>query len=161
MTVFVSDTSSLLNRPLMLTFATSPYIVTPWLAGPMADSILNGPGFRWGFGIWTMVIPIVVLPLCFLFYFNGRKAVKMGIATPYKVEWSPKAVYQWCVEIDMFGILILVAGMTLFLLPMNIYSRQEDGWRSPMIICMIIFGGLLIIGFVCWELWLATVTFID
>ncbi|KAF7554640.1 hypothetical protein G7Z17_g2785 [Cylindrodendrum hubeiense] len=160
MTVFISDTSSLVNRPLMLAFATSPYIVTTWIGGPMAESIIGGIGFRWGFGVWTMVIPIVVSPLAILFFINGRKAEKQGLITPRKPTISVKAALDWCIEADLFGIIILTAGITLFLLPMSIYSRQPEGWRSPMIIAMGIVGGLLIIGFVIWERFFAPVTFI-
>ncbi|KAH7171274.1 major facilitator superfamily domain-containing protein [Dactylonectria macrodidyma] len=160
LTVFISDTSSLVNRPLMLAFATSPYIVTTWLGGPMADSIIQGIGFRWGFGIWTIVIPIVVTPLAILFFINGRKAEKFGIIAPHQPTLSIPAALDWCVDTDLFGIVILTAGMALFLLPMSIYSRQPEGWNSPMIISMIVVGGLLIVTFVIWEKFFAPVTFI-
>ncbi|KAH6989124.1 hypothetical protein BKA56DRAFT_476170 [Ilyonectria sp. MPI-CAGE-AT-0026] len=160
MTVFISDTSSLVNRPLMLAFATSPYIVTTWIGGPMADSIIQGIGFRWGFGIWTLVIPIVVSPLAILFFMNSRKAEKQGLIDPRKPTISIKAALDWCIDADIFGIAILTAGITLFLLSMSIYSRQSDGWKSPMIIAMIVVGGLLIIAFVIWEKVFAPVTFI-
>ncbi|KAK7414847.1 hypothetical protein QQX98_006362 [Neonectria punicea] len=160
MTVFIADTSSLVNRPLMLTFATSPYIVTTWIGGPIANSIIKGIRFRWGFGIWAIVIPFVVSPLAILFFWNGRKAEKQGLIAPRKPDISFRSALDWCIEADMFGIFILAAGMTLFLLPMSIYSRQPEGWKSPMIIAMIIVGGLLIIAFVLWEKYLAPVTFI-
>ncbi|KPM38039.1 Siderophore iron transporter mirB [Neonectria ditissima] len=160
MTVFIADTSSLVNRPLMLAFATSPYIITTWIGGPIADSIIKGIGFRWGFGIWAIVIPFVVSPLAILFFWNGRKAEKQGLISPRKPVISIKSAMDWCIEADMLGILILTAGMTLFLLPMSIYSRQSEGWKSPMIIAMIVVGGLLIVTFVLWEKYLAPVTFI-
>ncbi|KAI8667084.1 MFS domain-containing protein [Fusarium sp. Ph1] len=159
-TVFISDTSSLLNRPLMLTFATSPYIVTTWIGGPMADSIIGGIGWRWGLGLWAIVIPIVVSPLSIIFLYNQNKAKKMGLYHPHQVDVSIKGIYSWCRDVDLVGIIMLIGGMALFLLPMSIYSRQADGWRSPMIICMIIFGGLLLIAFVIWERFFAPVTFI-
>lgn len=151
MTVFIADTSSLVNRPLMLAFATTPYIVTPWIGGPMASRIVKTIGWKWGFGIWGIVVPVVVSPLAILFFANQRKAVKQGLVVDAKPKISIKAAYEWCVQVDMFGIFILVAGMTLFLLPMGIYSRQPEGWKSPMIISMIIIGGLLVLAFVCWE----------
>ena len=29
----------------MLAFATSPYIITTWIGGPMADAFMKGPGW--------------------------------------------------------------------------------------------------------------------
>lgn len=75
-------------------------------------------------------------------------------------DLSPKSIWRYMIEVDLPGILILATGMTLFLLPMNIYSRQAEGWGSPMIICMTVFGGLLILAFVAYERFLAPKTFI-
>lgn len=70
------------------------------------------------------------------------------------------AVKRYMIDVDLFGIIILAAGMALFLLPFSIYSFQAEKWRSPMIICMLVFGILLIIAFVIWEKFFAPVTFI-
>lgn len=146
----------------MLSFATSPFIFTTWAGGPLSDRVLAGPGWRWGFGVWAIVTPVVVLPLCGIFFWNQRKATKEGV---FKSEWSmrdfsPRTIWNYMIEVDLPGILILAAGMTLFLLPMNIYSRQEEGWRSPMIISMTVVGGVLILAFVAYERFLAPKTFI-
>jgi MFS family permease len=160
LTVFIADTSSLKNRSLMLSFATSPYIVTTWLGGPMADAILFGPGWRWGFGIFAVVTPVVVAPLSLLFLWNQRKAKKAKLIPESHMKLSVKSVKDYIIEVDLFGILLLASGMALFLLPFSLYSYQGEAWRSPMIICMIIFGGLLIISFVLYEKFLAPVKFI-
>ena len=101
----------------MLSFATSPYVITTWIGGPAAQSILRGPGWRWAFGIFTIIIPVVVTPLAILVLYNDRKAKKAGILEVKKIDWSLKSIKQFMVDIDAIGILILVAGMALFLLP--------------------------------------------
>jgi hypothetical protein len=146
----------------MLSFATSPFIFTTWAGGPISDRVLAGAGWRWGFGMWAIVTPVVVLPLCAIFFWNQRKAAKEGV---FKNEWtlrdfSPRSVWNYMIEVDLPGILILATGMTLFLLPMNIYSRQSEGWRSPMIISMTVVGGILILAFAAYERFLAPKTFI-
>jgi hypothetical protein len=57
-------------------------------------------------------------------------------------------------------LLLITAGLGLFLLPFLLYSYQPKGWRSPMIICMIVFGGLLLVAFALWEKYLAPKKFI-
>jgi MFS family permease len=160
LTVFIADTSALKNRALMLSFATSPYIITTWIGGPISQSVLEGPGWRWGFGIFTIVVPVVVTPLCILFFLNQRKAKKSGLLTPNSGPITISIVKRYCIEVDLFGIILLAGGMALFLLPFSLWSYQEDQWRSPMIICMIVFGGLLLIAFAVYERFWAPVTFI-
>lgn len=86
LTIFVADTSALKNRALMLSFATSPYIVTTWIGGPMADAFIAGPGWRWGFGVFAILTPAVVVPLILLFAWNQRKATKMGLIPERRQE---------------------------------------------------------------------------
>ena len=160
LTVFIADTSTLRNRALMLSFATSPYIITTWIGGPVAQSTLHGPGWRWGFGIFAIVIPVVVVPLAALVLYNDRKAKKMGLLNVERVKWTPANIKKFCIEIDLVGILILTAGMALFLLPFSLWSYQGGQWKSPMIICMIVFGFVLLIAFPIWEKFFAPVTFI-
>jgi hypothetical protein len=160
LTVFIADTSTLKNRALMLSFATSPYVITTWIGGPVAQSVLAGPGWRWAFGIFTIIIPVVVVPLAALVLFNDRKARKQGLLEPRRIDWSAAAIKKFCVNIDAVGILILVAGMALFLLPFSLYSYQAEKWKSPMIIGMIVAGFLLLIAFPIWERFFAPVTFI-
>ncbi|KAJ5459382.1 hypothetical protein N7530_011326 [Penicillium desertorum] len=160
LTVFISDTSSLKNRALMLSYATSPYIITTWIGGPISQSVLGGPGWRWGFGIFTIVVPVVVAPLCLLFFWNQRKAKKMGLLAPSRGPLTLSTIKQYCIEVDLIGIILLAGGMALFLLPFSLWSYQKDQWRSAMIICMIIFGGLLLIAFALYERFWAPVTFI-
>ncbi|KAI9896129.1 hypothetical protein N3K66_009029 [Trichothecium roseum] len=160
LTVFVSDTSSLRNRALMLSFATSPYIALTWAGGPISQSALKNLSWRWGFGIFAIVIPVVVLPLCALLWWNQRKARKAGLDTGKVTDLSWKSIKQYCISVDLLGIIILAGGMALLLLPFSIYSYQGDGWRSPIIYLMITFGGLLLITFVLYERYLAPSTFI-
>lgn len=160
LTVFVSDTSSLKSRALMLAFASSPYIGLTWAGGPMSEAFLAGPGFRWGFGVFAIVVPVVVSPLIFLLLWNQNKAKKAGLNVSSGITWSWAGVKQYLIEVDAFGILLLASGMALFLLPFSLYSYQSQGWRAPMIYLMLIFGGLLLISFVLYERFYAPKTFI-
>ncbi|KAI1947134.1 hypothetical protein LOZ57_003372 [Ophidiomyces ophidiicola] len=162
LTVFIADTSSLKNRSLMLAYATSPYVITTWVGGPVAKSILATIGWRWGFGIFTIVVPAVVLPLCFLFLWGHRKAERLGIVQRSEGlrNLNLQKVKKYAIDVDLIGILVLAAGMALFLLPFSLWTFQGQKWKAPLIICMIIFGGLLLIFFVIYEKYMAPVTFI-
>src|SRR5690606_9034971 len=145
----------------MYAYASSPYIATTWIGGPLATAFLNGPGFRWGFGAFTIITPAVTLPLFFVFWYNYSKADKMGLVKKTSSgRTAMQSLKHYVVEFDAFGLLLVIAGLALFLLPFSLYSYQKDRWRSAMIISMIIIGGLLLIAFAVWEKYYAPKTFI-
>ncbi|KAF1814759.1 MFS general substrate transporter [Eremomyces bilateralis CBS 781.70] len=161
LSIFIADTSSLKNRSLMLAFASSPYIATTWIGGPMANAILKGPGWRWGFGIFSIVTPAVTLPLYALFTYNHMKAKKAGLAPKRNSGRTlAQSLKHYAIEFDLAGLMLLITGFSLFLLSFALYSYQKDQWKSPLIICFIIFGVLLLIGFGLYEKYLAPKTFI-
>ncbi|KAL3476763.1 hypothetical protein BJX99DRAFT_227272 [Aspergillus californicus] len=161
MTIFIADTSKLKNRAFWIAFVASPYIATVWAYGPASQSTLNTIGFRWGFGVWAIVIPVVSAPLFFLFYYNQCKAEKMGLIPERELNRTfPQSIVHYVKEFDLIGVFIFALGLALFLLAFNLYTKQADEWRSPFIICFLIFGGLLIIGFIFYEKYIAPVTFI-
>ncbi|KAJ5318199.1 hypothetical protein N7508_002707 [Penicillium antarcticum] len=51
MTFFIADTTALKNRAFWITYAASPYLITPWIYGYAANEIIapGGIGYRWGF----------------------------------------------------------------------------------------------------------------
>lgn len=160
-TIFIADTSSLKNRAFLIAFIASPYLATVWAYGPAAQSILSTIGFRWGFGIWAIIFPIVCVPLFSLFYFNQKKAEKQGVLPVNEINRTfMESVIYYIKEFDVPGLILIAAGLALFLLSFSLYSYQPDQWRSPLIICFIIFGGLLIIAFALYEKYIAPVTFI-
>lgn len=159
--IFVADTSSLQNRGFTFAYIASPYIITTWLGGPLATAFLNGPGFRWGFGLFAIIEPLITLPLFALFIWNYRKAKKAGVLpVSNSGRTTVQSIKHYIIEFDLAGIILLSSGLALFLLPFSLYSYQSDGWQSPMIICMIIFGGLLLIAFAIYEKYIAPKTFI-
>ncbi|KAI4142646.1 MAG: hypothetical protein L6R39_004865 [Caloplaca ligustica] len=161
LSVFVADTSSLRNRGLMQAFASSPNLITCWLAGPISSGYLKGPGWRWCFGTFTIIIPAITLPLFGLLVYNYYKAKKQGLVLKregQRTAWQSFLYY--CHEFDAAGLILLSGGVALFLLPFNLYTLQAKGWSSPLIICLLVFGIVLMIFFAVWERFFAPVTFI-
>jgi len=162
LTIFVADTSKLKNRALMIAFVASPWLVTTWAYGPAAASILNTIGFRWGFGVWAIVYPLASAPLFYVFYTNNGKAHAAGLvpARPDSGRTTAQSAVYYAKEFDVIGLLLLSAGLGMFLLSFSLYSYQASGWHSALIISLLTFGILLIISFALYERFLAPVTFI-
>ncbi|CAM1509772.1 Fc.00g001070.m01.CDS01 [Cosmosporella sp. VM-42] len=159
--IFVADTTGLRNRGLMTALTSSPNIITTWLGGPISEGFLKGPGWRWCFGFFSIIVPILCLPLLGLLMLNHFKAKKRGIFIVEKRTISPWASFlHYCREFDAIGLFLITAGLALFLLPFNLYTLQPLGWKSPLIICLLVFGWALMVLFALWERFFAPVTFI-
>ncbi|EIC09470.1 hypothetical protein OR221_0454, partial [Microbacterium laevaniformans OR221] len=75
----------------MQAFAYSPNLITCWLAGPISSAYLDGPGWRWCFGTFSIIIPGTTLPLFGLFVYNYYKAKKQGLVPKRE---SQRTVWQ-------------------------------------------------------------------
>ncbi|KAF2250151.1 MFS general substrate transporter [Trematosphaeria pertusa] len=159
--VFVADTSSLRNRGLMQAIVNSASLITCWLAGPVSEGFLNGPGWRWCFGMFTILVPVVTLPLFGLLMNNYMKARRLGLVPKRDSNRTAlQSTLYYCRQFDAIGLLLVSAGVALFLLPFNLYTMQARGWNSPLVISMLVVGIVLMISFVVWEKFFAPITFI-
>jgi MFS family permease len=160
LSVFIADTSSLRRRGLIQALLSSPYIITSWLAGPISTSFLNGSGWRWAFGMESILLPCVAFPLFGLFMYHYRKAKREGIvpARPTSGRTFWQSTVHYVRQFDLLGLLLLSVGFAFFLLPFNLYTMEAKGWGSAMIICFLVFGIFFIAAFVCWERFFAPIS---
>ncbi|KUJ15350.1 MFS general substrate transporter [Mollisia scopiformis] len=160
LSVFVADTSSLRNRGLMQAFAASPNLITCWLAGPISTSFLDGAGWRWAFGMFCIIVPVVTLPLFGLFQYQYSRAKKAGVISKRESgRTTCQSIVYYTREFDALGLFLISAGVAFFLLPFNLYYQQAKGWRSALIISFLVVGILLLIAFVVWEAFFASISF--
>ncbi|KAF5238436.1 hypothetical protein FAUST_5493 [Fusarium austroamericanum] len=161
LSVFIADTTSLRNRGLIQSICASPNIITAWIGGPIATAFLKGAGWRWAFGMESILVPFVTIPLFSLFMVHYQRAKSQGLMPNRESKGSfLDATRYYIREFDLVGLLSLSAGVALFLLPFNLYTMQAKGFGSPMIICFFVFGILLLIFFGIWERFFAKVSFI-
>lgn len=91
--IFVADTSDLLNRALFSSLPDVPFLVTVWVGPPIAHSVLAHTSWRWGYGIWTIILPAAFMPLALALFFNMRKVARLHLLPP-----SP-----WYVHFDVIS----------------------------------------------------------
>ena len=77
--VFVADTSGLKNRAFAFAFVSTPFICTAFTGPLLAEAIIDGPGWRWCFGIFAIIMPVLFLPLAVTFKYYQIKANKLGL----------------------------------------------------------------------------------
>ncbi|KAJ4113951.1 hypothetical protein NW768_011481 [Fusarium equiseti] len=160
--IFISDSAPIRNRALLFGIVWSPSLISTWAYGPTADRVLTNLGYRWGFGVWCIIIPTVCAPVIALMFRFDTRARQAGlIKRPDHGKTIHQRIVFYLNEFDVVGLLILAAGLSLLLLSLSIYSYQDKGWGSPLIICFLVFGSLLVVCFILYEMYLAPVTFLS
>ncbi|KAI9164073.1 Siderophore iron transporter mirB [Paramyrothecium foliicola] len=159
--VITADSSKLKNRGLAYAFTSSPYIITAF-AGPKAsDDFLGHLNWRWGFGCFAIIFPVVAAPLFILLKMNLRKAERQGLLV---IEKSGRTLLQslwhYTVQFDAAGVILFAAGLTVFLLPFTLADSAPNGWKSGYIIAMIVVGLVLLVAFGLYESLIAPTPFI-
>ncbi|KAG9251595.1 major facilitator superfamily domain-containing protein [Emericellopsis atlantica] len=159
--VITADSTKLHNRGLAYAFTSSPYMITAFAGPKSAEAFLNGPGWRWGFGAFTIILPVVAAPMYLLLKWNLHKAKKRGLLVAKHTEsQSILQTLKWgFIEFDIAGSFLFAAGLIIFLVPFNIAESAPQGWRTPYIIAMIVVGFVLLVLFGLWERFVAPVPF--
>ncbi|QYS95456.1 MFS domain-containing protein [Trichoderma simmonsii] len=163
LTVLVADTSSMRNRGLVQAIVSSPNLITSWLSGPISSRFMNGPGWRWAFGLFSVLVPSITLPLFFLLL-SHLNIKKMGMLQRSESESDSgrsllRTFLHYFRQFDAIGLILLSTGVALLLVSLNLYALQD--WNSMYAIALSIAGSLFIILFVVWERYYATITFVS
>ncbi|KAM0350531.1 hypothetical protein ACHAPU_003013 [Fusarium lateritium] len=160
--VITADSTQLKNRGLAYAFTSSPYMITAFAGPKSAEAfLLNGDQWRWGFGTFSIVLPVVALPLYALLKYNLQKAKKQGLLAREPSGRSLMQNIKWgLIEFDAAGSFLFAAGLVIFLLPFSIASSAPNGWNTPYIIAMIILGVVLLCMFGAYERYAAPKPFL-
>lgn len=149
--IFVADTSDLLNRAFCSALPDVPFLATVWIGPQLAEAILANLSWRWGYGIWAVVLPLAFMPLALALFINQRKAAKRGILpeSPFAGQSSSEIARTLWYELDVFGLLLLCAAFSLILIPLTLASGA--GWGNGALVAMLAIGVVCLIGFPLWE----------
>ncbi|KAL2831550.1 major facilitator superfamily domain-containing protein [Aspergillus cavernicola] len=159
--VITADASKLKNRALAYAFTSSPYIITAFAGPKAAEEFYAKYGWRWGFGCFAIVFPIVAAPLYVLFKVNLKKAKTEGVlARESSGRTLLQNIWHYIIEFDAFGVIVFSAGLTVFFLPFDIADSAPDGWGTGYIIAMIVVGVVMLAIFIVHELYVAPIPMI-
>ncbi|KAL3476657.1 major facilitator superfamily-domain-containing protein [Aspergillus californicus] len=159
--VITADASKLKNRGLAYAFTSSPYIITAFAGPKAAEEFYERYNWRWGFGCFAIIFPIVAAPLYILFKVNLKKAKNHNItATESHNRTLIQNIWHYIIELDAFGVIVFSAGLTVFFLPFEIADSAPNGWGTGYIIAMIVVGVVMLGIFILHEVYIAPVPMI-
>ncbi|KAL2801982.1 siderophore iron transporter mirB [Aspergillus granulosus] len=160
--VIAADVTNLRNRGIAFAFTSSPYMITAFAGSKAAEKFLVNVNWRWGFGAFAIIIPIVASPTYVVLKMAMIKAEKQGLIAPRERSGRTlvENIKHYFFELDIPGVILLAGGLTVFLLPFTLASRAPNGWATDYIIAMIVTGFVVLILFVLYQAYLAPKPFL-
>ncbi|GAA6003973.1 uncharacterized protein JCM10292_000631 [Rhodotorula paludigena] len=79
--ILAADLCPLQWRGLAQGILSSPYIVTPWYTSYIVAALADDEGWRWGYGMYAIIFPAVMMPSIVLLFWLQHRARKMGLVT--------------------------------------------------------------------------------
>ncbi|KAI8294894.1 MFS siderochrome iron transporter C [Colletotrichum sp. SAR 10_98] len=150
--IVIADITTARWRGFAISFSFFPFLITPWAAAFIIEDVVRpgGIGWRWGIGMFAILMPIGgAFIISTLLYFQ-RKAKQEGLAPSQKMT-----LYSFCSQIDLGGSALLSAGIAMVLLPLTLAAGSASAWQTPYIIALIILGGIILILLPMYEKFLA------
>lgn len=99
--VITADSSKLKNRGLAYAFTSSPYIITAFAGSKAAEGFYEDISWRWGFGTFSIVFPVVAAPLYFILKWNLKKAKEQGTVIREKNNRTViQSIWYYTVQFD-------------------------------------------------------------
>lgn len=167
--IFIADSTSLLNRGIWSSLPESvASIPTLYLGTIVADKVLKDSTWRWGYGMWAIVLPVCSAPLVVTMYVLQRRAKKNGFTR--KSLWTEERLSMplhtrilhlvWF-DLDILGAFLFVVGMGLALIPLSLTgSKNSERWQEASTIVMLVLGVVIVGVFFFWDAKFARIPFV-
>ncbi|CCH46047.1 Siderophore iron transporter [Wickerhamomyces ciferrii] len=167
--IIAADLTPLKYRGLLIGILGSPYLITTWFSGLIVEAILGRDHWRWGYGMFAIIMPVAISPAIIIMMWLDNKADKLAkenaklnapetlistesiTFTQMTRQEKLKFIWQQTLEIDLIGLILMGFGWSLLLLPFSLYKNADNQWKNPSMIAMIVVGGIFLIIYTIYE----------
>ncbi|KAL1405311.1 hypothetical protein Q8F55_008938 [Vanrija albida] len=166
--ILIADITNLKWRGFVNGLYSLPFILNAFIAGYITSGIgaLSQDGWRWGYGMFCIMIPVCLMPSLFVLFWGDRRAKKLGAlslassthARRQLIE-AREPVHRTLVQniihhlnlIDAIGLLVLGFAFACLLAPATLSTSAKGGYSNPSLIAMYCVGAVLFAAFMVWE----------
>lgn len=148
--IIISDITTARWRGLGIGLSFFPFLLMPWIAAFITESVVNGIGWRWGIGMFAILMPFAASFIIITLLYYQRKAKKAGIIIKQRMS-----VYEFCSQIDLGGSILFCGGFAMLLLPLTLASTTTSRWRTPYLDALIALGGVFLLALPWYEKYVA------
>jgi MFS family permease len=119
--IIIADSSTAKWRGLIIGIVNLPYLINFAVAGPLVELVMTTKGWRFGFFLWTIILPISALPLLITLIIGQRRARRAGLlmTSPIRSDSFWKGMAELGSEVDAIGLLLFSGGFLLLLVPLS------------------------------------------
>ncbi|KXN73070.1 MFS general substrate transporter [Conidiobolus coronatus NRRL 28638] len=142
--IILADFLSPRNRGFGFFLNWFPSCIALGAALPVIQAAQEGDQWRWIYKAQGIMTIVTAIPILFGLFRLQMKAQRFLPQFNYQASSLRK--------VDWVGIVLLTAGFSCILIPFSLVVRKEDGWSDPSIYVPIIFGALILIAFLVWEI---------
>lgn len=146
--IIIADLTTAKWRGLVISLVNIPYLINWAAAGPLVDAVINsGGGWRAGYGMWVIIVPLAAAPLVIILLVGQSQARKAGLLArpPIFARGCGSAFSQLSKEIDAFGLLLFTLSWTLILGPLTVVGHGSK--VPPGVAPAVMVSGLLLLLF--------------
>ncbi|WVQ82328.1 hypothetical protein IAT38_004456 [Cryptococcus sp. DSM 104549] len=158
--IIISDLSSLRNRYFWTVFPNIPQVINAFVSGDLASALLDHGHpehqWRWGFGMFCIMVPVCALPLVGTLFYAARPnrvrraELKELRAQRRKVTLKDRLMeFFW--QLDFIGLFLFVIGFGLFFVTITTANSRTTKWSDAHSIAQLVVGAVIIGAFVLWE----------
>ncbi|KUL85345.1 hypothetical protein ZTR_07043 [Talaromyces verruculosus] len=133
--VMVSDLSNMRWRGFSYNIIYLPFLITPWVGALIVDGVVDRIGWRWGIGMFAILMPFTASFIIITLLVFQRRARKAGFMLTQKLT-----LYEFCSQIDLGGIFLLGGGFAMLLIPITLAAATTSRWKTPWIDTLMALG---------------------
>ncbi|KAF9489910.1 drug:h+ antiporter [Pleurotus eryngii] len=145
--VIIADITTLKWRGLVSALMSTPFIINAFVGSNISTNILQNAGWRWGYGMFAILVPAALSPLIVTLLWAEWKARKQGLieknTQTADMKWYMR-VRRMAAQLDLIGLALLGTSVALILLPLTLSENAKGHWKNASMIAMIVIGGVLI-----------------
>ncbi|KAG2072951.1 MFS general substrate transporter [Suillus decipiens] len=163
--IIIADITTLAWRGLVVSLVSAPFLVNAFIGSNISSAVIEHIGWRWGYGMFAILVPVSLAPLIITLLWAERKAKKLVLLeTPeprsrsnsgqrnLQDESTLARFLQFAEQLDLVGLVLLGFAVSLTLLPLTISQTVQGHWKNGSIIAMLVVGVVLLGVFAVWDL---------
>ncbi|PGH04451.1 hypothetical protein AJ80_08504 [Polytolypa hystricis UAMH7299] len=154
--VLIGDTTSLRSRLIFSYIPALPFLINTWVSGNVTEAVLGTTTWQWGIGMWAIIYPVCCIPLTVSLFILHQRAKRSGqlsnLKSPYKVMGPRQLAVSLFWQLDVVGIVLLIAVFALILVPFTLAGGVVTQWKTAKVIAPLVIGVLCIPVFIVWEM---------
>ncbi|KAJ7174007.1 major facilitator superfamily domain-containing protein [Mycena crocata] len=149
--VVIADITTLKWRGLVLSLNSVPFLINAFVGSNISAAIIEHVGWRWGYGMFIILIPIALSPLIVSLLWSERITRRLEPTSPIEQKKTyVQRLLDTAEELDAVGLLLIGASISLTLLPLSLAQHSTRGGNRGGL-AMFLVGTIFVPVFAFWD----------